>query len=68
MALKEFELGTQGTSTYLFCHLLLFLSKSDFPPMVEVRFSPRRIRKNSKSKNGKGAISQGHCLLHRQPI
>ena len=33
MALKEFELGTQGTSTYLFCHLLLFLwLKSDFPP------------------------------------
>ncbi len=33
MALKEFELGTQGTAIYLFCHFLLFVwLKSEFAP------------------------------------
>ena len=33
MALKEFELGTQGTAIYLFYHFLLFVwLKSEFAP------------------------------------
>ena len=61
MALKEFELGTLGTSIYLFFHFLIFLwLKSELPPGGFENF---KIQNRLDM-----GIPQGHCLPHKQPI